>query len=134
MNVKLDISHSWDEDLDVFLISPSGTRVELFTDVRGSSDNFTGTAIDDEASATITLAAAPFTGTFQPEGLLSDFNGQNTSGSWTLEIQDDTKGDTGTLNNWSLTITYATPPPPAGITVTPTALRRVATRPPPVPQ
>ncbi len=108
LNVQLDIWHTWDADLDVFLISPSGTRVELFTDVGGDFDNFTGTTIDDQASTSITLAAAPFTGVFQPEGLLSAFNTQNTSGTWTLEIQDDENFEIGTLNSWSIVVTHPT--------------------------
>ena len=33
VNVRLNIDHPWVTDLDVFLIAPDGTRVELFTDV-----------------------------------------------------------------------------------------------------
>lgn len=111
LNVQLDLSHTWNEDLDVFLISPAGTRVELFTDVGGSFDNFTDTILDDQASTPITAGTAPFTGTFQPEGLLSDFNGESTSGIWTLEIQDDEKFEVGTLNSWSITVTHPVPGP-----------------------
>ena len=54
VNVQLTISHTRDQDLDVYLISPDGTRVELFTDVGGNGDHFTGTILDDQASVTIT--------------------------------------------------------------------------------
>jgi len=40
VDVTLDISHAWDADLDVYLISPGGTKVELFTDVGSGGDNF----------------------------------------------------------------------------------------------
>ena len=104
VNVTLRINHSWDEDLDVFLISPSGTRVELFTDVGGSADNFLNTTFDDEAATPIAGGTAPFAATFRPEGLLSDFDGEDGSGVWTLELGDDFTGaDTGTLVSWSLT-------------------------------
>ena len=36
LNVTLNMTHTRDEDLDVFLIAPDGTRVELFTDVGGT--------------------------------------------------------------------------------------------------
>ena len=49
VNVELDITHSSDQDLDVFLIAPDGTRVELFTDVGGNGNDFSGTKLDDEA-------------------------------------------------------------------------------------
>jgi subtilisin-like proprotein convertase family protein len=105
IDVSLDISHSYDADLNVFLISPSGKRVELFTDVGGAGDNFHQTILDDEALSSITNAAAPFTGSFRPEGLLSDFDGDNPNGYWTLEVTDDAAGDMGVLNGWSLTVT-----------------------------
>ncbi|MFM7519882.1 MAG: S8 family serine peptidase, partial [Planctomycetota bacterium] len=54
VNVRVTITHTWDEDLDVFLIAPDGTRVELFTDVGGTSDNFTNTVLDDQAATAIT--------------------------------------------------------------------------------
>jgi len=105
VDVNLNISHTWDDDLDVFLISPAGTRVELFTDVGGSANNFTDTTLDGEATIAITDGSAPFTGTFRPEGDLSTFTGEDPNGVWVLEITDDAGGDTGTLNSWSLDIT-----------------------------
>jgi subtilisin-like proprotein convertase family protein len=109
VNVRLSITHTYNSDLDVFLISPSGKRVELFTDVGGSGKNFTNTMLDDAAATTITTGTAPFTGTFRPEGKLSDFNGLDANGTWTLEISDDASGDTGTLTAWSLDITASEP-------------------------
>ena len=43
----------------------------------------------DDADALITNGTAPFSGSFQPEGSLSDFDGQNIQGLWTLEVTDD---------------------------------------------
>ena len=101
INVKLNITHGFDSDLDVFLIAPDTTRIELFTDV-GNGANFTNTIIDDEAATAITSGASPFTGTYRPEGSLAALDGKNFNGTWTLEITDDASGDTGTLNSWSL--------------------------------
>lgn len=103
LNVQLDISHSSDADLDVFLIAPDGTRIELFTDVGGGGDNFSGTILDDEAGTLINHGSAPFSGTYRPEGDLSVVDGMNTSGDWTLEITDDKRRRSGTLNSWTLT-------------------------------
>ncbi|MHB8861537.1 MAG: S8 family serine peptidase [Pirellulaceae bacterium] len=105
LEVTLNISHTNDADLDVFLISPSGTRVELFTDVGGSGDNFTNTTLDAQAEVAITSGVAPFNGTYRPEGSLSAFNGQSVTGTWTLEITDDAAKNSGTLQNWALTVT-----------------------------
>jgi len=109
VNVTVDITHTYDGDLEVYLISPSGTKVELFTQVGGWGGNFTGTTLDDEAATVITGAAAPFSGTFRPEGLLSTFDGEDANGTWTLEITDTATADTGTLNRWSLQIASEEP-------------------------
>ena len=102
VNVTLDISHTYDADLSVYLISPQGTRVELFTNVGGSGDNFTSTTLDDDCATPITSGTAPFTGCYRPEGSLTDFDGENSSGVWTLEVTDAFSQDTGILRSWSL--------------------------------
>ena len=109
VNVTINIDHTWDADLDVFLIAPDGTtRVELFTDVGGIAGlNFTNTVLDDEAGTSITDGTPPFTGTFSPEGSLADFNGMSSLGDWTLEITDDANGDEGTLLDWTIQICSA---------------------------
>ena len=54
---------------------------------------------------TIPALIAPFAGVFRPEGSLSLVDGGNVIGTWTLEISDDTKRNTGTLNSWAMTVT-----------------------------
>jgi subtilisin-like proprotein convertase family protein len=105
LNVRLSISHTYDEDLSVFLRSPTGTRVELFTGVGGSGNNFTNTVLDDEAATPIGAGAPPFTGTFRPVGSLSAFDGQSVTGVWTLEVTDRWRKQRGTLTSWALLIT-----------------------------
>jgi subtilisin-like proprotein convertase family protein len=107
LNVLVNISHSVDSDIDAFLIAPDGTRVELFTDVGGSGDNFEDTILDDEAANSITKGSAPFAGSYQPEGNLADLVGLNICGTWTLEITDDAWLSSGTLNSWSLIVDVA---------------------------
>ena len=104
VNVRLDISHSNVGHLDVFLIAPNGTRIELFSDVGGSGDNFVGTILDDDVTTSITDGSAPFTGNFEPEGDLNSLVGIDSQGTWTLEVRDDTRGTRGTLENWSVSI------------------------------
>jgi len=102
VNILLNLDHSWTGDLDIFLISPEGTRVELTSDNGGAANNYNNTEFDDEATDSITSGSAPFTGVFRPEGSLADFDGENPNGTWTLEINDDTFWDTGTLFNWHI--------------------------------
>ena len=113
LNVTItNITHTYDGDLDIFIIAPDAAEVELSTDNGGTGENYVDTVFDDSAATSITSGAAPFTGTFKPEGSLASFNGKNATGTWTLEVADDAGGDTGTLNGWSITFTY--PPQSCG--------------------
>lgn len=108
INVKLNITHTFDSDLVVSLKSPAGTSVTLFSAVGSTGDNFTNTVLDDEAATSITAGTAPFSGSFKPSpGLLSSFDGQMTNGTWTLTIQDTANQDGGSLNSWSVDIVSA---------------------------
>jgi len=102
VNVTLDITHTWVSDLDIKLIAPDGTEVVLTEGQGGSDDNYTNTTFDDAATASINGASAPFTGTFQPQGSLADFNGIQSVGDWTLSIFDGANLDGGSLNSWSV--------------------------------
>lgn len=104
VNVKVNITMTYDADLDVFLVHPDGTRIELFTDVGGNGDNFTNTVLDDSGATLISAGVAPFTGTFRPEGVLANLNTKTANGNWKLELSDDASGDQATLNSWELTI------------------------------
>jgi subtilisin-like proprotein convertase family protein len=112
VNVKLNITHTYDGDLDIFLIAPNGTRIELTTDNGNAQANFVNTVFDDEAATSITAGAGPFTGSFRPEGLLSSVDGIPANGTWTLEITDDANADSGTLNSWELQLEFPAEPCP----------------------
>jgi len=102
VNVTINIDHTWVSDLDVSLQSPAGTVVNLTFGNGGSADNYTDTVFDDDAGSSITIGSAPFTGTFQPEGSLADFNGEMTMGDWTLIVTDNFNGDGGFINLFEL--------------------------------
>lgn len=104
LNITLSIEHDAIPDLDVFLISPQGTRVELFTDLSSNESNLTNTKLDDQASVRIIDGMAPYTGRFIPEEFLANFVGENPSGAWSLEVIDDSVTDAGILLDWSLEI------------------------------
>jgi subtilisin family serine protease/subtilisin-like proprotein convertase family protein len=107
VNIRFDISHTFDSDLRISLISPNGTEI-LLVNRRGSAgDNFTNTALDDEGSNLVSSGVAPFTGVFRPENSLSGFDGVSAAGAWTLRIVDTTAINSGTLNSWSMDFTLA---------------------------
>lgn len=105
--VDIDITHTFDSDLDISLVSPSGTVLNLSDDNGGSDDNYTLTTFSDGAGTNITAGSAPFTGTFAPEGgtFAATFAGECITGDWELRVTDDAGGDTGTLNNFQITFT-----------------------------
>ena len=132
-----NLTHGYFSDLDVLLVGPGGQHVCLMSDVANteSASNVTIT-FDDAAASTISLNAAPISGSSvkptdysgsgvdngRPEVFpapapsapytqsLAVFNGTNPIGTWRLYIVDDwEEDDTGTLaGGWSLNVTYDT--------------------------
>ncbi|MEM0924863.1 MAG: S8 family serine peptidase, partial [Planctomycetota bacterium] len=109
LEVNLDITHTWNEDLTIELVAPSGEAITLVSAVGGSSDNFTDTTFDDSATTPIAAGTAPFTGVFRPAEPLSDLLGVDANGTWNLRVFDSFNGDDGTINRWKLTIGAAEP-------------------------
>ncbi|WP_120200205.1 proprotein convertase P-domain-containing protein [Ichthyenterobacterium magnum] len=104
VNATINITHTWDADLDITLTSPQGTIVELTSDNGDDGDDYINTVFDQQAANPITGGTAPFTGSYIPEGDLSTLNGEDSTGDWILTVTDDASGDTGTLNSWSLEV------------------------------
>ncbi len=110
VDVTVSITHNRGGDIDLFLTSPSGRRIDLVTDIGGNNvDLYKGTTFDDSApltigDATIPTSPAPFTAVV-PEGALGAFIGEDPNGTWTLTVVDDTGGVTGKLDSWQLHIT-----------------------------
>ena len=110
LNVTLNVTHSYDDDLLITLISPSGQRVALVTRRGGGENDFNNTTLDDEAATSIAAGTAPFSGSFRPEQPLAALDGTNPNGTWKLEIVDEFTGDGGALNSWSLAVGTASEP------------------------
>ncbi|MCI2229208.1 proprotein convertase P-domain-containing protein [Polaribacter sp. MSW13] len=109
VNITVNIIHTYNADLDIYLISPLGTRVELATDKGGGGDNYSNVTFNDASSNTLPNGTLTISGDYKPEGSLADFNGQNANGNWTLEVSDDANLDGGTINNIILNLCYLTP-------------------------
>ena len=105
ITVCLDISHTWDADLDISLSCPGGTTIDLSSDNGGSANNYTSTCFSATAATAVTAGTAPFTGSYTPEQAFSNLISCLANGTWTLSVHDDTGGDQGTLNSWSITLT-----------------------------
>ena len=109
VNVLINITHTYTGDLDISLVGPNGTSIDLSSDNGSSGNNFTDTIFDDEAGSSVTSGSAPFTGSFQPEQPLSTFDGLPASGDWILKVVDDAGSDLGTIDSWQLQLVVNEP-------------------------
>ena len=108
-DVKINIDHTYTGDLDIFLIAPDNTSVELSTGNGGTGNDYAGTSFNASATNSITTGSAPFTGVFLPEGNLSDFNGVNADGDWILRICDSAGQDVGSVFSWQISFGTSDP-------------------------
>jgi cysteine-rich repeat protein len=113
VDVALDVTHTRNQDLDVYLVSPGGRTIALTTDNGADFDDvFAGTTFDDQAAGTpsapnvrnFTYVDLTPTGPLQPEQALGATVGEAAAGPWALVVVDDAGGDTGFLRSWSLTV------------------------------
>lgn len=103
-SVCFNISHSYDSDLEIWLIAPDNTFIELSSGNGGSGNNYINTCLSDLSTNLISSGNAPFFGSYKPESpLYVAHNGQNPNGVWNLYIVDDFATDAGTLLSWSIT-------------------------------
>ncbi|MEM7102954.1 MAG: HYR domain-containing protein [Bacteroidota bacterium] len=112
VNITVVGGHTWQGDLDFFLESPAGTIVHFADRDFCAADDWEGFTVDEDTG----VAPACPNGTYISDGSVGEvfalgvstdntldaFDGQGTSGTWTLYINDDAGGDEGTLGGWSL--------------------------------
>jgi len=113
IDVGISLTHDNVFDLQIFLVSPSGTVVclnmydpynEYF-----EGEDYVDTIFDDEAKVPIGQAEPPFPGRYQPEDPLSAFDGEDAHGTWRLLIYDAYYADTGNLESFEIVITVLEP-------------------------
>lgn len=106
-SVCLDLA--WEElsTLNIYLISPDGTRVRFVRSAFNSNPTtgFTNTCFNETGTDGYLSGTDPFTGTFLPYQVFYIMNnGQDPNGTWQLEIQDFWGADNpGMLNSVSIT-------------------------------
>ena len=124
--IEVNINHSYRSDLDVTLISPVGTSVDLTSDNGGNKNNLY-TIFDDSAEVSIVddNQNQDSVVTRQPEEALSGFNGEDSYGIWTLTICDDASRDTGKYYYSTLTIYNADPESPPLVSAVPNQIASI---------
>lgn len=100
---NIDGEHTWVGDLQINLVSPSGTVVRLIDTECEDSDDFSLGFSDDLGEDDF---PCPITDgrLYQPVGNLSSLNGELASGLWSLQVIDLATLDGGQLDSWSLSI------------------------------
>ncbi len=115
LDVDLNITHTYIGDLTIS-ISFNGTTVVLVNEPSCNSNDIVDVTFDDSStngtfSANActggTSASPAYTGTYNPANPLSAFNGMDQAGTWTITVVDGAGVDTGTLDEWCLTLTTA---------------------------
>lgn len=86
LKVRVDITHTYQGDLEVALIGPDNTTVLLH--------NRTGSTTDNIKTVYADLTT--------PNQALSAFTGKAIAGAWKLRVRDLASADTGTLNFWEI--------------------------------
>ncbi len=109
--VNVNLTHAKMADIDLNITSPQGNEMTLFNDVGSSTANTAGLLdmdvnFEDDAALAVNLFTVMKPMHYQPENFtrMSWLNGENAQGTWTLTARDDTNGDAGTLNSWSVTV------------------------------
>jgi len=117
INIGFNMTHTWKGDMNVFVTSPQGTKVQLLNQVGGANngnDNFDILFDSDSGNTNASLGgnhntAAPlYDNVGQPLNSLNAFDGENTSGDWHISFCDAADQDTGTFNSARLDITGTT--------------------------
>jgi subtilisin-like proprotein convertase family protein len=112
-DVGVRIAHNNDDELNIYLVSPSGRFVELSTDNGGNGNDYGAgsnscagqlTTFDDEAATPIQNGDPPFLGFYDPQTPLSRLDGRKVRGAWRLQVFDDNAGDTGVLGCWAIRV------------------------------
>lgn len=114
LNFDFRAQHSYRTDINLWVISPAGTRVNLLTGNYTTGWDHYNVTFDDEAGVQVdtgshatnnSLTAAPIP--VRSEGnVLSGFDGQNAQGNWTIGFCDVYPfADNGTVQRFALVIT-----------------------------
>jgi subtilisin-like proprotein convertase family protein len=89
VKVRVNVTHTYQGDLEIALIAPDGTTVLLHNRTGGATDNVSTEYPDLTA----------------PAQSLSAFAGKAINGNWSLRVRDLAAADTGTFVSWVVSFT-----------------------------
>jgi subtilisin-like proprotein convertase family protein len=128
LGLRLGISHTFPDDLEIVLQSPSGTTAIVMADAGGSTDVASATLSFSDAAAALPADGGPLTtGSYRPGAMYGPldlaapagphgtsfavFDDEPVAGIWRLWINDDAAIDVGTVNTVQLVIGTELLPP-----------------------
>ncbi len=92
VDIRITLQHPQTADVVIELVGPTGTRVRVFDRDLGVGDGFTDLTFNDEAAAlppSFKVNGTCHVGaSFKAKGMLSDFDGLDLNGNWTIEVTD----------------------------------------------
>lgn len=107
INVTLDISHSYIQDMKYYLEGPAAIGspiITLFDGPCGDNQNIVCTLDDVGVAYTCGTGTPSITGIVKPKDYLATFNNLPADGIWILRVVDPFSGDGGIINSVSLSI------------------------------
>ncbi|MEO8087413.1 MAG: PKD domain-containing protein [Bacteroidota bacterium] len=109
------LTHTYDQDLRIELLSPDSEYVILSFRRGGAEDNFVSTCFRGHGANGLISDLSntpPYTGEYDADGELSLYNnGRNPNGTWYLIVTDMAAVDTGSVWTWHLTFSNDPTPP-----------------------
>lgn len=100
IKVHLDISHTWVQDMTVFLENDSASVI-LIQEPCGGEDDLLATFYDE--GVPLSCGSNPaVSGIIIPVEALANFNNLPASGEWTLRVEDSYSFDGGAVNSFAL--------------------------------
>ncbi|HEX6277309.1 MAG TPA: proprotein convertase P-domain-containing protein [Polyangiaceae bacterium] len=100
--LRFNATHIFDQDITLFVTSPSGTIRNITSGNGSSGDNYVNTVFIDSAATAVSAGVAPFTGNYRPEEPLSAWASQPAAGYWFGDLRDTAAMDGGTFTELSL--------------------------------
>ena len=107
INVNLNLTHTYIQDMKYFLEGPSSIGsplIMLFDEPCGDNDDINCTLDDAGINFTCGATAPSIIGNVKPIDYLANLNNLPADGIWTLRVIDAYNGDGGIINSVSLSI------------------------------
>ncbi|RYJ39476.1 Proprotein convertase, P [Flavobacterium anhuiense] len=102
VNVSVNVTHERFADVEMQIVSPSGTTVSLFNKSCGTTNSTLSLQFDDSGSAL--NCGATTSQIVIPASALSAFYGENPQGDWIFKVRDAVVGKFGKINSASINI------------------------------